>query len=101
MRSDSAGLALVAGLLPSAVLGFTAPAVDKCSVDAVLQLFYGSCSRPIPEACVEDLTEQATAWCSTYLSIEPVTVHLSTETPVVTETITDTSTATSTSTVVV
>ena len=100
MRSVSAVLVLTVGLLPSAVVGMTQPG-DQCSVDAVLRFLAGTCSGPIPEACAKDLAKQATAWCGSYLSIEPVTVHLRTETPVFTETVTDTSMTTLTSTVVV
>lgn len=93
MRSVSAFLALA-----GAVAGAT-PWLETCSVNAVLEYF--TCQKPIPEGCLDSLTEQATAWCSSYLSIEPVTVHLSAETPTVTETVLETSTTLSTSTAVV
>jgi hypothetical protein len=70
--------------------------LDVCSVDAVLEYF--TCQKPVPAGCVESLEAQAMAWCSTYLSIKPVTVYVSTETPVFTEMVTETSTTTATTT---
>ena len=89
-------MALAAALLPSAnaIAGAT-PWLEMCSVNAVLEYF--TCQTPVPEECIDNLAEQATAWCSTYLSIEPVTVHVSTETSIITETVMETSTTTSTS----
>jgi hypothetical protein len=73
-------------LVPSAnaIAGAT-PWLETCSVNAVLEYF--TCQTPVPEGCIDGLAEQATAWCSIYLSIKPVTVHHSTETPIVTETV--------------
>ncbi|KAK4120746.1 hypothetical protein N657DRAFT_692646 [Parathielavia appendiculata] len=83
------------GLLPSAVAG-AAAFLDVCSVDAVLEYF--SCQKPVPHRCVDSLVEQATDFCSNYLSIEPVTIYASTETPVATEIIRATFTTSATTT---
>lgn len=100
MRSNSAVVAVAAGLLPSAVRavalkGGPGEFLDVCSVEAVLEYF--TCRRTIPAGCVDNLAEQATAWCSSYLSVQPVTVYLSTQTPVVTATVTETATTSATS----
>jgi hypothetical protein len=97
MRSSTAAAALAAGLLPTAVMG-AAAWLDVCSVDDVLEYF--TCQKPVPAGCVDGLAEQAMAWCSNYLSIKPVTVYVSTETPVFTETVTQTTTSMTTTTVV-
>ena len=96
MRPGSSVVALAVGLLPSVRAGAGAiPWLETCSVNAVLEYF--TCQTPVPEGCIDNLAEQATAWCSSYLSIKAVTVHLSTETPVLTETVVETSTTISTS----
>lgn len=79
MRSFPIHLQGVALLLPWAVTGITVPFLDVCKVVEVLEYF--SCLRPVPRGCVENLKEQANAFCSSYLSIEPVTTYLSTVTP--------------------
>jgi hypothetical protein len=84
---------LSGGLLVPSVIALATPWLEVCSVDAVLEYF--TC-HTVPEACFEDLATQATAWCSSYLSIEPVTEYLSTETPAAVETVTETSTITTT-----
>ena len=71
-----AGVPLVAGLRPRFL--------DECSVEGVLE--YVTCRKHIAKACVDDLEEQAEDFCSSYLSVEPVTVVLSTEYPSVTVT---------------
>ncbi|KAK4188461.1 hypothetical protein QBC35DRAFT_531720 [Podospora australis] len=78
MRSSTLPL-LGAALLPSLVSGITIPFLDVCKVSEVLEYF--SCLRPVPEGCVENVKEQADAFCSSYLSVEPVTTYLSTATP--------------------
>jgi hypothetical protein len=91
MRSGAVFVALASGLLPS-VSAITSGTLwlETCSVNAVLEYF--TCQTPVPEGCIVSLAEKATAWCSTYLSIEPITVHVSTETPIITETVMETST---------
>ncbi|KAK4234536.1 hypothetical protein C8A03DRAFT_37679 [Achaetomium macrosporum] len=86
MRSGLVAVGVAAGFLhPAAAAATIADSfLEVCSVDAVLEYF--ACLRPVPAVCVDSLAEQATAWCKSYLSIEPVTVYLSTETPVLTET---------------
>jgi hypothetical protein len=73
-----------------AVLGASVPLVaslrprflDECSVGGVLEYF--TCRTQLAEACVSGLEEQAEAFCSSYLAVDPVTVVLSTEYPAVT-----------------
>ncbi|KAK0615165.1 hypothetical protein B0T17DRAFT_619969 [Bombardia bombarda] len=77
--NTSAVVAASMGLLPSLASALT-PA--KCNVLGVIE--YLACLTPIPETCVAGLAEQATAFCSSYLDIEAVTVYTSTNTPVVT-----------------
>lgn len=94
MRSGPVVVAVAMGLLPAGVLG-AAIDLDICSVESVLEYF--SCLKPVPEACFDNLEEQAMAWCGRYLSIEPVTVYRTTVTQLSTETVTETATATATS----
>ncbi|KAK3942886.1 hypothetical protein QBC46DRAFT_57523 [Diplogelasinospora grovesii] len=68
---------------------------DKCDPGAVLELLAGS---DIPRACSTDVAKQATAFCSSYLSIPTVTVYNSTITPTATATVTDTTTTSTTTT---
>lgn len=97
MRSGSVIAALATGLLIPRVFG-AAINLDVCSVETVLEYF--TCLRPIPEGCFDNLTEQATAWCADYLSIDmaPVTVYRSTVAPLATEIVTETATAVTTAT---
>ncbi|KAK0707966.1 hypothetical protein B0H67DRAFT_671634 [Lasiosphaeris hirsuta] len=97
MRSSPAAAGfLLLGMLPSlAVAKFTVP--EKCHVDGVLQYF--ACKRSIPAECVPQLAEQATSFCSSYMSLETVTIHTSSFAPeVVTETATTVETTTATTT---
>ncbi|KAM7219810.1 hypothetical protein V8F06_004844 [Rhypophila decipiens] len=95
-------VAAATGMLPLSVMAATTPFLDVCSVDGVLEYF--SCLRPVPEGCVESLEEQANAFCSSYLSVEPQTTYLSTvtpEVPIAIETVTVSTTVYSTFTDVV
>ncbi|KAK4099323.1 hypothetical protein N658DRAFT_487729 [Parathielavia hyrcaniae] len=85
---------VVAGLLPLATVG----AASDCSMDAVLDYFTAG---PVAEGCLDSLAEQAAAWCLDYMSIDPVTVPASTETPVTTKIVTETSTTSTTTTEVI
>ncbi len=96
MRSASLVVAVATGLLPAGALAAAAINLDVCSTEAALQ-YLGFTCRPIPEDCVEGMTEQANTWCRDYLSIDPVTVYATTVTPVTTETVFETATATTTS----
>jgi hypothetical protein len=89
MRSGAVVVALATGMLPAGVLG-AAVNLDVCSVESVLRYF--TCGKPVSEACFDNLAEQASAWCASYLSIAPVTVYQSTVTPVSTELVTETAT---------
>ena len=93
MRSAPVLLALAMGMLPG-VLG-AAINLDVCSVESSLQYLAFTC-LPIPEACIDNLTEQANAWCGEYLSIAAVTVYRTTVAPVSTDTVTETATTTTT-----
>ncbi|KAK4099179.1 hypothetical protein N658DRAFT_487946 [Parathielavia hyrcaniae] len=97
MRSPAV---VVAGLLPLASVG-AAGFLDDCAMNDVLKYFSSSCEKPVLEACADSLAEQAAAWCRDYMSIDPVTVPVSTETPGTTETVTETSTTSVTTTEVI
>lgn len=55
----------------------------------------------VPLKCVQQLSAQASAFCSDYLAQDPFTSYLSTVTPGSTSTVTETSTTVTTSTEVV
>lgn len=70
MWSSSAALAFGVGLVVRE---------DVCSIETALEFFnYG---YPVPAACVDTLQQQATDWCRDYLSVDTVSVYLSTVTP--------------------
>jgi hypothetical protein len=69
MRSD----------LATVVFGFGLSVRDVCTVESALEFFnYG---YPVPAGCIGRLTQQASDWCQGYVSVDPVTVYLSTVTP--------------------
>ncbi|OIW31120.1 hypothetical protein CONLIGDRAFT_300447 [Coniochaeta ligniaria NRRL 30616] len=94
MRSATVVVALATGLLPSVVTALTPPC-DVCAIESVLGYLT---QKTNPAACLADLADQATTWCRDYLSIEPVTVYLSTVTPILSETVIETSTTATTTT---
>ncbi|KAK0657872.1 hypothetical protein B0T16DRAFT_69531 [Cercophora newfieldiana] len=89
---------VVVGLLPLAAAlrpNLNFPSV--CSVDGVLRYF--TCSRNVSPVCAVELAEQAVEFCRDFLAVEPVTVTLTTVTPVDSSTIIETSTTSTTTTI--
>ena len=79
VSSSRIALLGAAAFLPSVAVAASTPFLDVCAVSHVLEYF--ACLSPLPEGCVESVEEQAVAFCSSYLSVEPVTTYLSTVTP--------------------
>ncbi|KAK3389847.1 hypothetical protein B0H63DRAFT_446007 [Podospora didyma] len=59
-----------------------------CDRNSIIEYF--SCQSPVPEACAAGVADQVTAFCNSYLSIEPVTVYTTATAVVITETVSET-----------